>query len=326
MNIRRRLVLQATMGLAVPTLPLAVHAQQGFPNKPIKIVVPYAAGGITDILSRLLAQQMETSLGQRVLVDNRPGAGGITGTDLVAKSPADGYTMILGALAPFVISRITNKLPYDPVADFIPITQIATAPLALVVHPSVPARTPKELVDLLKAKPDSLSYASAGAGTPSHLAAELFKRETGVAITHVPYKGTGASLNDLIAGQVQLMWDSPTAQLPFVKAGKLRQLAVTGTTRSPLMPDVPTFIESGVSGVEVNGWYGLLAPAQTPAAVVDRLRAAITEAVRKPEITARMIEMGAIPRVGTTKDFADYMAAEYTRWVPVVKALNLPAT
>lgn len=320
----RRRFLRASISLATPLVPLASRAQQSFPSRPIKIVVPYAAGGITDILSRLLAQPMEQSLGERVLVENRPGAGGTLGTDMVAKAPADGYTIVLGAISPLVISRIAaEKLPYDPVADFMPITQIASAPLVLVVHPSVSVTSAKALVELLRAKPDSLSYSSAGAGTPSHLCGELFKSRLDVRMTHVPYKGTGASLQDLVAGQVQLTFDSPAALLPFIRNGRLRPLAVTSGSRTTLLPEVPTFTELGFSGIDVSGWYGLLVPARTPAPIVDRLRVAITDAVKSKEVSAKIVEMGAEPKTGTSREFADLIAAEHARWLPIVKAINL---
>ncbi|MGE0801306.1 MAG: Bug family tripartite tricarboxylate transporter substrate binding protein [Lautropia sp.] len=320
----RRRFLQASISLATPLVPLASRAQDVFPSRPIRIIVPYATGGITDILARLLAQPMEQSLGARVLVDNRPGAGGTLGTDLVAKAPADGYTIVLGALSPLVISKIaTEKLAYDPMTDFAPVTQLASGPLVLVVHPSVPATTAKELVALLREKPDSLSYSSAGAGTPSHLCAELFKSRLGVRMTHVPYKGFGASLTDLLAGQVQLTFDSPASLLPVIKSGKLRALAVTSDSRAPLLPDVPSFAELGFGGLDVSGWYGLLVPAKTPAPVVEQLRVAAVAAVGAKEVSSKIVELGAVPRTGTSREFADLIAAEHARWLPIVKAIGL---
>jgi len=297
---------------------------QAYPSKPIRIIVPYAAGGITDILSRLLAQQMETSLGQRVVVENRAGASGVLGTEVVAKSPPDGYTILMGAISPLVIAKIAvDKLPYDPVKDFIPVTQVASSPTVLVVHPSVPAKTAGELIELIRKKPEGFNFSSAGAGTPSHLSYELLKRRFNLEMAHIPYKGTGASLVDLVAGQVQLTMDSPAPLLPFIRTGRLRALAVASSIRSPLLPDVPTMSEAGLPGVEVNGWYGYLVPARTPADIVEKIRTAFVEAVRKPEIETRIIEMGAVPLSTTSREFGDMMQQEVQRWTPIVKSLNL---
>ena len=310
-------------GLAVAALPSAV-AQPAFPSKPLKIVVPFAPGGIADTLSRLVGQHMQGTLGQPVVIESKTGAAGALGMDAVAKATPDGHTMVLGTAGPLVISRITGvKLPYDPVADFAPVTQIASAPLIVVVHESVPVKTPKELVELLRKSPDSLSYASAGAGTPSHLATEMFKERTKVQTTHVPYKGTAAAVADLVSGRVQLMMDSPVALLPFVRSGKLRALAVAADSRLPLLPDVPTLAEAGLPGIEVSGWYGLLVPAATPPAHIEKLRVAIDAAVRSPEVSARIAEVGAVPKTGTPREFAELMAGEYTRWSPIVKALDM---
>ena len=310
-------------GLAAAAMPVAV-AQPAFPNKPLRIVVPFAPGGIADTLSRLVGQHMQGTLGQPVVVESKTGAAGALGMDAVAKAAPDGYSMVLGTAGPLVISRISGvKLPYDPVADFAPVTQIASAPLIVVVHESVPVKTPKELVDLLRAKPDSLSYASAGAGTPSHLATEMFKERTNVQTTHVPYKGTAAAVADLVSGRVQLMIDSPVALLPFVRSGKLRVLAIAADSRLPLLPDVPTLAEAGLPGIEVSGWYGLLVPSATPPVVIEKLRAAVEAAVRSPEVSARISEVGAVPRTGTPREFSDLMASEYARWTPIVKALDL---
>lgn len=329
-RIGRRWLRSARIGLTVLVAGLAVVAapsalaQAAFPNKPLKIVVPFAPGGIADTLSRLVAQHLQGTLGQPVIVESKTGAAGALGMDAVAKAAPDGYTMVLGTAGPLVISRISGvKLPYDPVADFAPVTQIASAPLIVVVNESVPVKTPKELVELLRAKPDSLSYASAGAGTPSHLATEMFKERTKVQVTHVPYKGTGAAVADLVAGRVQLMMDSPVALLPFVRSGKLRALAVASDSRLPLLPDLPTLAEAGLPGIEVSGWYGLLVPAATPPASIEKLRAAIDAAVRSPEVSARISEVGAVPKTGTPREFSELMATEYARWTPIVKALDL---
>lgn len=254
----RRAFVASGVGAAFALSHPVLHAQ-AYPSKPVRIVVPYAAGGITDILSRLLAQHIESSLGQRVLVENRAGAAGITGTDAVAKAQPDGYTILMGAISPLVIAKIAvDKLPYDPFKDFIPVIQVAASPTVLVVHPSVPANTAKELIDLIRQKPQVYNFSSAGAGTPSHLSYELLKREYNLDMAHIPYKGTGASLIDLVAGQVQLTMDSPGPLLQFIKAGKLRPLAVASASRLPLIPDVPTMAEAGLPGVVVNGWYGYL--------------------------------------------------------------------
>jgi len=323
MAIQRRDFI-AGMSAAAAALAQPLARAQAFPSKPVRIVVPYAAGGITDILSRMLAQHMESSLGQRVLVENKAGAAGILGTEAVAKAAPDGYTILMGSISPLVIAKIAaDKLPYDPFTDFSPVTQVASSPVVLVVHPSVPAQTAAELVELIKAKPDAFNFSSAGAGAPSHLACELLKRRFGLKMAHIPYKGTGASLVDLVAGQVQLTMDSPAPLLPFIRSGKLRALAVASPTRSPLLPDVPTMNEAGLPGVDVSGWYGYLVPAKTPAAVVERIHAAIGDAVRKPEVSARIVEMGAVPLATSPQQFAELMRQELQKWSPIVQSLDL---
>ena len=323
MAIHRRDFI-ASAGACAAALAHPLASAQAYPSRPVRIVVPYAAGGITDILSRMLAQQMEGSLGQRVIVENKAGAAGILGTDVVAKAAPDGYTILMGSISPLVIAKIAaDKLPYDPFTDLAPVTQVASSPVVLVVHPSVPATTAAELVELIKARPDTFNFSSAGAGAPSHLSCELLKRRFGLKMAHIPYKGTGASLVDLVAGQVQLTMDSPAPLLPFIRAGKLRALAVASPARSPLLPDVPTMTEAGLPGVEVSGWYGYLVPAKTPGDVVERIHRAFGDAVRTPEISGRIVEMGAVPLATSPRQFADFMQQELQKWSPIVQSLNL---
>ncbi|BEP62117.1 tripartite tricarboxylate transporter substrate binding protein [Variovorax sp. V213] len=325
MKLTRRVSLLTVVagGACLAAKPL--HAQAAYPTRPIKLVVPYAPGGITDILSRLIAEKMPRELpGAQVIVENRPGVGGILGTAQVAKSPPDGHTILMGAISPLVIAKIAVKdLAYDPFQDLVPITQVAMAPVVLVVHPSVPAKSLRELLALLRDSPDKYNYSSAGAGTPSHLSCELFKQKFGVEMLHIPYKGTGASLGDLVAGQVQLTMETAAGIAPFIQSGRLRPLAVASANRSPLLPDVPTISELGLGAFDVSGWYGYLAPKGTPKNVLDVLHSAIRATVDRPEVASRIVELGAVAKTSTPQEFGALIRSEYERWMPIVKNLNL---
>src|SRR5438132_10425536 len=273
-----------------------------YPVKPIRLIGPFAAGGGNDAVARTIAQSLSAGLGQQVVVDNRAGAGGVVGAELAAKSPPDGYTLFLGGVGSHAINpSVHRNLPYDPVRDFAPISLIASAALILVVHPSLPAKSVEEFIVLAKAKPEAINYASNGNGSSSHLAAAMFESMTATRMTHVPYKGLAPALVDLLAGQVQAMFSSVVAIVPNIKAGRLRALAVTGKRRAALLPEVPTLDESGVPGYEAGSWYGILAPAGTPQAVVAKLHEAIVRALAQPEVRERLVSEGA-EVIGSTQE------------------------
>ena len=295
------------------------HAQT-YPTKPIRLVVPFPPGGATDILARDVAQKLTEAWGQSVIVDNRPGAGGNIGSELVAKSAPDGYTLEMGTVGTHAINAsLYAKMPYDHVKDFTPVILVAGVPNVLVVNPAVPANSVAELVAYAKANPGKLNFASSGNGTSIHLSGELFKVMAGVQITHIPYKGSAQALQDLLAGQVQLMFDNLPPSLPQIKAGKLRALAVTSATRAPALPDVPTLAESGLPGFEASSWFGILAPAGTPAPIVAKLNAEVANWLATPEAKEKLLKQGANPAGGTPQDFAKHIAAETAKWAKVVK-------
>jgi tripartite-type tricarboxylate transporter receptor subunit TctC len=289
-------------------------AAQEYPSKPVRLIVPFAPGGGNDIVARAIAQQLSASLGRQFVVDNRAGAGGVVGAELAAKSPADGYTLFLGGVGGHAVNpNLHTKLPYDPVADFAPITLIASAPSVLVVHPAVPARTIEEFTALAKANPGKLNFASNGNGSSAQLAAVLYASMAGVRMVHVPYKGLAPALADLLSGEVQLMFSSMVAIIPHIKTGRLRALAVTGRKRSPLLPEVPTLEESGLRGYEAGSWYGILAPAGTPPQIVAKLNAGIVQALQQPAIRERLAAEGAEAIGGTPGEFAAHINAELAR-------------
>ena len=311
-------ILMAFMLLPFLSLPAALA--QSYPTRPIKLIVPYAPGGPGDILGRLMAQKLTDGLGQPVVVDYRPGAGGTIGTEAVARSPADGYTLLIAANGALAINvTLLKTLPYDPLRDLTPVIHVATVPLILTVHPSVPARTVGELIALLKAKPNSYAFASAGNGTPQHLAGELFKSVTGVSMVHVPYKGTVPAVNDLVAGQVPLALENITGVLPHVRSGRLRALAIAASTRSSLLPEVPTMSEAGVPGFEASAWFGIMAPTGTPQAIVDRLNALMAKALDTPELKQRLAGLGSDPVHGSPDAFGAFIQSEIVKWGKVVK-------
>jgi tripartite-type tricarboxylate transporter receptor subunit TctC len=301
-------------------LPLVAAAQAGgFPDKAIRIVVPFPPGGATDAAARLVAVKMSEHWGQPVVVDNRAGAGGNVGSDLVAKAPADGYTLVMGVTGSHAINTsLYSRMPYDPVADFVAISQVAVVPNVLVVHPSVPAKNLAELVALAKKEPGKLNYASLGNGTAAHLGMEMLKAEAGVDITHVPYKGSAPAVSDLLAGQVQMMVDGLPPALPHVKAGKLRAIALTSLRRSPSLPDLPTIAES-YPGFYADAWSGLFAPKGTPQPVVDKLSAEVQRILRLPEVREKLAALGAEPVGSTQAEFAAHVKKEIDKWAKVVK-------
>jgi len=300
-------------------LPLTCGAQT-FPSKPVKIIVGFPAGGPLDAHARLLADRLGQALGQPVIIDYRAGAGGTVGAEFVAKSEPDGHTLLMANTGTMVINpAVYTKLPYQTLRDFVPIARTAQQPLALVVHPDVKARNIGELVALAKAAPGRLNYGSAGNGGISHLVPEMFKQATGTFIVHIPYRGSAPAFTDLMAGQVQLMAESIPQAAQYVKAGKLRALAVTSRDRNAALPDVPTMIEAGLKDFEVVGFYGVLAPAGTPKAAVDKLSAAFKATLDTPELRSRMVTQGADPAFLGAEDFTKFLAAEMPRWAKVVK-------
>jgi tripartite-type tricarboxylate transporter receptor subunit TctC len=314
-----------TIRRAVGALALAVacgaHAQAPYPNHPVRIVVPFPAGGTTDILARATAQKLTEGLGQPFVVENRPGAAGNIGAELVAKSPPDGYTMLMGTVGTHAINpSLYDKMPYDHVKDFVPVVLVAGVPNVLVVHPSVPVKSVQELIAYAKANPGKLNFASSGAGTSIHLSGELFKTMTGVSMQHVPYKGSSPALADLTGGQVQLMFDNLPSALPLIKAGKLRALAVTSLTRSTVLPDLPTVSESGLAGFDSSSWFGLLAPAGTPKDVVARVNGEVAKWLATPDAKEKLAAQGAIVASGLApEDFTRHIASETAKWQKVVK-------
>jgi tripartite-type tricarboxylate transporter receptor subunit TctC len=302
-----------------------VHAQQ-YPTKPIRIVVPFPPGGFSDLFSRIIGTEMNKSWGQQVIVDNRTGAGGNIGSDIVAKAPPDGYTLVMGTIGTHAINAtLFSKLPYDPVRDFTAVAFVVEAEGLLVVHPSLPVKNAKDVIALARSKPGQLSYASAGAGTTSHLAGEVFKTMAKVDITHVPYKGNVPAIADLMSGETQMLFATLPTVLPQVKANRLRGIAVLGSKRSAALPETPTLAESGLKGFEVNNWTGLLAPAGTPAAIVSRLNAESNRIMQLPEVQARLPREGLRHVPMTPQQFGDFVRSEKEKWAPIVKATGARA-
>ncbi len=294
-------------------------AQTDYPNRAIQLVVPYPPGGFTDILARIISQKLNESWGQPVVVENRGGGGSTIGTNLVAKAQPDGYSILLVAPDLAINTSLYTNLPYDAARDFAPVTLVAWGPMALVVHPSVPAHSVKELIALAKSDPDSINYASGGNGTGGHLAMELFKTKAGIKMVHIPYKGIGPAANDLIAGHVSSMFLQMAVARPLVLSGKLRALAVAGSQRSQAMPDLPTVAESGLRGFDVTPWFGVVAPLETPRDIVSKLSSEIGKIMRLPEVTERLSSQGAEAASNTPEEFADFIKAEIIKWNQVVK-------
>ena len=293
----------------------------GYPAKPIRFVVPFPPGGPLDIMARGIGQKLAESWGQPVVVDNRPGAGGSLGAELVAKSPGDGYTLLMGAVSTHAINpHLYPRIGYDPFKDFVPVALVAEVPNILVVNPSVPANSVQELVALAKAKPGYLNFGSGSTGSTGHLAGELFKSLAGIDMVHIPYKGGAPAMQDLLGGQVQLMFDNLANSMPQVKAGKLRALAVTTSARSAAMPDLPTVNEAGVKGFDLSTWFGVFVPAGTPPEIVAKLNAGIVAALYSRELTERLAAMGAAPpKNNTPASFAAFVRAENAKYAKVVK-------
>ncbi|MBU1360523.1 MAG: tripartite tricarboxylate transporter substrate binding protein [Gammaproteobacteria bacterium] len=310
------LALAATFGLAAP-----LHAQDSFPSKPVKIIVGYAPGGSSDVTARLISNRLSQELGQPVIVENKPGAGGNIGADAVARATPDGYTILLAAAQQIVVNpSLYKNMPLDPLKDLAPITQLQTDHNLMVVNPSVPAKNLKEFIAYAKSKPKEVTFSSPGAGSPAHLAGELLNQKAGLSMLHVPYKGSGAALNDLIAGHVTMAIDNMPALLPQVQAGKLRAIAVASTHRASAAPDIPTMEEAGLKGYVVGAWKGLMAPAGTPAPIIAKLHDAAVKVLADPEVRKRLVALGAEPVGDTPEQFAKTLREESKQWSALVKS------
>jgi len=307
--------------LAATVLAAACGAQaQSYPNKPVRLVCPFPPGGAVDIASRAVAHELTQILGQPVTVDNRPGAGGNIGADIVAKSAPDGYTLLMTTSGIMAINpALYSKLPFDTVKDFAPVSMVVSLNNVLVVNPSLPAKSVKDVIALAKAQPGKLTYASSGNGTSIHLSGELFKSMTGVDMLHIPYKGSSPAVTDLLAGQVNMMFDNIPSSLPHIKAGKLRALAVTGSKRSQLLPDLPTIAEAGVPGYDSYVWFGVVAPAGTPPAIISRLNAALTKAATTASFHDRLSSQGYDVLSSTPEQMAANIRSEISKWSKIVK-------
>ncbi|MCC7485181.1 MAG: tripartite tricarboxylate transporter substrate binding protein [Burkholderiales bacterium] len=309
--------------LVLVALPIvAAHAQQppAYPVKPLKLIIPFPAGGPTDILGRLLAQKLTEAWGQNVVIDNRPGGGGVIGAQLAVKSLPDGYTLYLGGVTTLVLATFTHKdLPYDPIRDFAPVTQATISPLMLMTHPSLPARSLKEFVAFTRARPGQINYASSGPGGTGHLAGELFQGLTKTKLVHVPYRGAPPALADLVSGEVQVMFGTLLAAVPQVRAGRLRALAVTGPVRSIAVPDVPTFAEAGLPGYDASSWNGVMVPAGASRATITRLNVELVRILRAPNVLDRLAADGPVAVGSSPEEFAAYIKSELAKWGRVVR-------
>jgi tripartite-type tricarboxylate transporter receptor subunit TctC len=319
---RRASFLLLALALLVIVAPAPAGAQ-AWPNRPVRLVVPFPAGGPADALGRVLADQLNKIWGQPVVIENRGGAGGNLGAEVVARAAPDGYTFLLNASSHVINASLYEKLPYDPIKDFTPVSEVASYMLVLVVHPSAPASSVKEFVAFAKSKPDGLSVANAGLGTPTHLAAVLFAQAAEVNLIHVPYRGAAPASTDLIAGQVPAMFNNPVNAVPQVRANTLRALAVTGSKRLSLLPDLPTVAESGYPGFETRTWYGVFGPAGLPADIVRKLHADIERVLRMPEIANNLVAQGWDITVSPPDQFSGVLQSEYDRWSAVVKRAGI---
>ena len=319
--LRGPLLLAAGIAMAWPHLAFA----QDFPTKPIKIIVPFGAGGPADVFSRQLGQYLSESLKQPVVIEDKPGAGSIIGTDQVAKSPPDGYTLLAMSNTHTVNESLVPNKPFQLMRDFVPVAGINYSDLIMVIHPSVQAKDLKEFIALTKSKPGGLNYASSGTGTPYHMAGELFKAMSGTDMVHVPHKASGEARNSVIGGHVQMMFDAITTMASNVKAGQVRALGTSASKRSSVLPEVPTIAEAGVPGYESTIWLGIMAPAGTPKPIVDKLNAEINKAINRPEVKAAWDKQGAVPLVMSPAEFEAYLRKDIEKWAQVVKSANIKA-
>ncbi|MEY4597483.1 MAG: hypothetical protein RLZZ445_280 [Pseudomonadota bacterium] len=309
---------------AIALAPLLAQAQSTWPSRPVRLISPFAPGGGADITSRAVAQRLSISLGQQVLVENRGGAGGMIGVDIAAKSPADGYTVVMGTIGPIAINpSLYKKMTYDPMRDLIPVSQAANALNVLVVHPSLPAKNVKEMIAIAKARPGQMNYGSSGPGATDHLAGELFNVLAGVKMVHVPYKGGAPAMLDLVSGNVQVVFSTVSTAIAAMDSKRVRPLAMTGNQRFELMPELPTVAEAGLKGFEVNNWYGIFLPAGTPKDIVTRLNADVVKALAAPDVKKRLLEAGIVATSSSPEGFMAYVKAETAKWAKVIKDANI---
>ena len=319
----KSLLARSLLALATVAMASAAGAQQAYPDRTVKIVVPYPPGGTTDLLARAVAARLTDSLKQTFIVENRGGASGSIGTEAVARAAPDGYTLLMGTISTHGINPAIGKVPYDPIKDFQPITDVADTPNVLTVNPDTPFKTLKDVLDAARAKPGSVTFGSTSPGGSPHMSGELLKAMTGTDLLHVPYKGGGPMLIDLMGGQIQLGFDNLPSSMPHIKAGKIRPIAVTTTERWPQAPEIPTMAESGVPGYEVSAWFGLLAPARTPKPIVEQLQKAVSGILKNPEVSAQLLELGAKPVGNTPDQFAAMIEAELQKWRKVAQSNKL---
>ena len=318
------LFARSALALFAVALSLSVHGQT-YPAKPVRFVVPFVPGGPTDIQGRMLGEKLGQRLGQQVIVDNRGGAGGNIGMELTAKSPPDGYTIVIATVGTWAVNPYLYQLPYDVIKDFAPVTHVSTSPVALIVHPSVPVKNVKELIALAKKRPGELNYGSSGVGGFGHICGELFNLMTGTRMTHIPYKSSAPALIDLIAGNIQVLFNNLISTTPFVKTGRVRALATTGAKRSPALPELPTLDEAGLKGYENSSWSAVAAPAGTPPAIISRLNKEFIEILRMPDIQKRHAEVGAEIIASTPEQFHAYLKSELAKFSKLVKAAGIKA-
>ena len=321
----RFLLVPLVLGAALSPSPAWAQAPDAWPSRPVRFILPFPPGGGTDILGRLIAERLTANLGQPVVTENRGGAGGNVGAEAAAKSAPDGYTIVLAAPSLAISPSLYSKLNYDPVKDFAPVSLVATVPNVMVTNPSVPANTLGEFIRLAKTKPGEMNFGSGGSGTSNHLAGELFNIVAGVKLVHVPYKGVNLAMNDVLSGRIQLVVIGIPAAAPHIKAGRLRALALVAPRRSPVLPEVPTVAEAGLPGFEVTTWYGILAPAGTPGAIVVRLNAELVRVMHSPDLKERLAAMAADPATSTPEEFGDYIKREIAKWGEVVHQAGLSA-
>ncbi len=313
-------VVLQVVSLVAPGTALA----QDYPSRPIRFIVPFPPGGGNDVMARIIGQKFTDAFAQQVVVDNRGGAGGNIGTEIAARAAPDGYTLFLGGVGSHGTNPgLQSKLPYDPVKDFAPVSQIASAALVVAANPGLPAKSVGELVKYAQSRPGQINYASSGTGSIAHLSVELFNSMAKIKLQHVPYKGTGPALTDLLGGQVQLLFNSALSMLPQIRTNRVRALAVTSAARIAPLPEVPTIAESGVPGYDATSWYGLLAPARTPRAIIDKLNAEVVKAVRAPELRDRLHNEGAMAVGNTPEQFAAFIQRELARWAKVIKEAGI---
>ena len=320
---RRSLLAGSLLALATASMASGACAQQAYPERTVKIVVPYPPGGTTDLLARAVAGRLTDTLKQTFIVENRGGASGSIGTEAVARAAPDGYTLLMGTISTHGINPAIGKVPYDPIKDFQPVTDVADTPNVLTVNPDTPFKTLKDVLDAARAKPGAITFGSTSPGGSPHMSGELLKAMSGTDLLHVPYKGGGPMLVDLMGGQIQLGFDNLPSSMPHIKAGKIRPIAVTTTERWPQAPEIPTIAESGVPGYEVSAWFGLLAPAGTPRPIVEQIQQAVSAILKQPEVNAQLLELGAKPVGNTPDQFAAMIDAELQKWRKVARANKL---